>query len=428
MAARLQVALDFLEWSRAVRVAKEAVSGGAEILEVGTPLLKSEGLDTIRRLRAEFPRLVLVADTKCMDAGRMEMEAAAKAGADIATVMGAASASTIRECIETAKNYGIQVCVDLLGVDDPVVRAGHVAEWGADLVGVHCPIDEQMAGLDPFGRLREVRAGVSIPIAVAGGIHSGTAALAVESGADIVVVGGAITKSENAAEATRTILTAMRERVRIDSPHFRRVGPADIRAALEKVSTPNLSDAMHRSGELPGIVPVQPGLKMVGPAVTVRTYPGDWAKPVEAIEHASPGDVIVIDAGGECPAVWGELASESCMQVGVAGVVVDGAVRDVDTIRALRFPCFTRHVTPTAWEPKGFGEIGVPIKLAGRLVNPGDWIVGDDSGVVVVPKARAAEIANRAMDVLERENRLREEIRRKSTLSEVAELLRWEKK
>jgi 3-hexulose-6-phosphate synthase/6-phospho-3-hexuloisomerase len=428
MAAKLQVALDFLEWSRAIRAAREAVAGGAEILEVGTPLLKSEGLDTIRKLRAEFPKVTLVADTKVMDAGRMEMEAAAKAGADIATVMGAASATTIRECVETARNYGIRVCVDLLGVENHVARATEAQEWGADLVSVHCPIDDQMAGLDPFEKLREVRSAVSLQVAVAGGINSITASKAVESGADIVIVGGAITKSEDAAEATRTILRAVVEEVSIASGLFRRVHADEIRSALDQVSTPNLSDAMHRSGELAGLLPVLPGLKMVGPAVTVRTYPGDWAKPVEAIEHASPGDVIVIDAGGAPPAVWGELASESCMQMEVSGVVVDGAVRDVDTIRNLRFPCFTRHVTPTAWEPKGFGEIGVPIKVGGRLVNPGDWIVGDDSGVVVVPKSRAAEIANRAMDVLERENRLREEIRRKSTLSEVAELLRWEKK
>jgi 3-hexulose-6-phosphate synthase / 6-phospho-3-hexuloisomerase len=220
----------------------------------------------------------------------------------------------------------------------------------------------------------------------------------------------------------------MAEKVAIETELFKRVGPDQIRSVLEKVSTPNVSDAMHRSGELQGLLPISPGFHMVGPAVTVRTYPGDWAKPVQAIERCQPGDVIVIDAGSVPPAVWGELATESCLQQKVAGVVIDGAIRDVDAIRKLGFAAFARHLSPTAWEPKGFGEIGVPIKVAGRAVEPGDWIVGDDSGVVVIPKARAVEVANRAMDVLEKENRLREEIRRAKTLSEVAELLRWEKK
>jgi 3-hexulose-6-phosphate synthase/6-phospho-3-hexuloisomerase len=83
---------------------------------------------------------------------------------------------------------------------------------------------------------------------------------------------------------------------------------------------------------------------------------------------------------------------------------------------------------PTAYEPKGLGEIGVPVKVGGVRINPGDWIVGDDDGVVAIPKEKVVEIANRAMDVLERENRIRREIMEGSTLSKVTELLRWEKK
>src|SRR6185436_18947050 len=102
----------------------------------------------------------------------------------------------------------------------------------------------------------------------------------VKAGAQIVIVGGAITKSADAAGATRTILKAMKEGKGVASELFKR-GSSDeeIRAILHKVSTPNLSDAMHRSGDLPGIQLMTPGKKIVGPAVTVRTYPGDWAKP-----------------------------------------------------------------------------------------------------------------------------------------------------
>jgi 3-hexulose-6-phosphate synthase/6-phospho-3-hexuloisomerase len=167
---------------------------------------------------------------------------------------------------------------------------------------------------------------------------------------------------------------------------------------------------------------------MAGPAVTVRTYPGDWAKPVEAIDRCQPGDVLVIDAGGLEPAVWGELATHSAREKGLAGVVIYGAVRDTPEIRATQFPVFSSLITPTAGEPKGFGEIGVPVSISRVRVHPGDWIVGDDDGVVVIPAGRAVEVANRAMDVLERENRLRKEIQDGSTLSQVAYLEKWEKK
>ena len=199
-----------------------------------------------------------------------------------------------------------------------------------------------------------------------------------------------------------------------------------------KVSTANISDAMHRTGELRGLTPVwvgEPGeLKFAGPAVTVRTYNGDWSAPVQAIDHAQPGDVIVIDACRGETAVWGELATNSCISQGVVGVVIDGAVRDIDDIRKMEFPLFARHFTPTAGEPKGFGEINAPIEVCGRKVEPGDWIIGDESGVVVVPGKMAMEMANRAIDVNEKENRIREEIQRGSTLGQTQYLAKWDVK
>lgn len=423
----LQVALDFLELPRALKAAREAVEGGADWIEAGTPLIKSAGLDAVRALHREFPRHPIVADLKTMDAGRIEVEAAAKAGARCATVLGAGSESTIREAIEAGKNYGIDIAVDLLAVEDVVGLTRRCAEWGAHHVSLHLPIDEQMRGGDALELLRKLRPHATIPVAVAGGINSESAAEVVLAGADIVIVGGAITKAADAAEAARLIRRAMRDRKAIPTTLFKRGGEADIRKILSQVSTPNVSDALHRSGDLPGLLPVAPGLRCVGPAVTVRTAPGDWAKPVEAIDLCHPGDVLVIDACGLGPAVWGELASESCLQKGLAGVVINGAVRDVDTIRKIGFPLFAKLVTPTAGEPKGFGETQVLLKIGGVPVTPGDWIVGDDNGVVVVPRARAAETANRAMDVLERENRIRGEIRQNSSLGQVTELIKWEK-
>ena len=193
-------------------------------------------------------------------------------------------------------------------------------------------------------------------------------------------------------------------------------------------STPNISDAAHRKGAMVGIHPVLgPGVKMVGRAVTVRTVNGDWAKPVEAIDIAKPGEVIVVDAQGGTTAIWGELASWSCKVKGIAGVVIDGAVRDVPDIIEMGFPAFARHRASHAGEPKGHGEIGAEIVCGGQTVRTGDWIIGDASGVVVVPQERAVEIANRAVNVYETENRLREEIRRGSTLSKQLELEKWEK-
>jgi 3-hexulose-6-phosphate synthase/6-phospho-3-hexuloisomerase len=425
--ARLQVALDFSMLSRAKKAAAEAVAAGADLLEVGTPLLKSEGLDAVRALHAEFPAVDIVADTKTMDAGRAEMEMASKAGAAMATVLGVASDTTIRECAEVARNYGIEVIVDLVEHPDPVARAKQVAALGATAVGVHCPIDQQMLGKDPFDTLRAVREAVDIKVTVAGGLNSETAAKASALGADVVIIGGAITKAPDANAATAELLSALRSGQARPATAFKRFDADKLVEAFGKVSTPNISDALHRGGFVEGLTSVVPGKRAVGRAVTCRTYPGDWAKPVEAIDACEAGDILVIDAGGRPPAVWGELATESCIQKGIAAVIIDGAIRDVDAIRELGFPAWSRQQVPHAWEPKGLGEIGTPITIGHRPVRPGDWVIADDSGVVVVPAERAVETANRALDVLEMENRVRQEIRAGSTLSQVIELYRWEK-
>ncbi len=422
----LQVALDFQDLDRALKVAAQT-RDAADWIEAGTPLIHSEGLEAVRRLREAFPKTVIVADVKIMDAGRAETEAAIKAGASVVSVLALAADSTVCECVDAAKNLGGKVVCDLIGAADPVNRAKEVEKLGVDYVSIHVAIDEQMTADLPFHKVKAVAAAVRVPVALAGGVNSETAADAVKAGASIVVVGGAITKAEDPAQAAQDIKTAMSSKKKVASKHFKR--SIDVRAILEKASSANVSDAMHRAAPLEGIVGLTPGTGMVGQAVTVRTYPGDWAKPVQAIDEAGEGDIVVVDAGGVGPAVWGELATTSAIQKKLAGVVVDGAVRDTQEILALGLPVYTRLVTPQAGEPRGLGEIGVPVTCGGVRIKPGDWIKADVDGVIVVPQEKAVDIANRAADILERENRIRAEItNEKSTLSKVTHLLKWEKK
>lgn len=423
----LQVALDILELKRALQIAQESLKGGADWIEVGTPLIKSEGMLSIRSIRDHFPDSVIVADMKVADTGTMEVEMAAKAGADIVCVLADADDSVIAEAIQAARLYGIRIMADLINVKDPVSRAGELEAMGVDIICSHAGIDQQMTGKNSLELLKSLTDQVHIPLAIAGGINARDAAEAVRSGADIVIVGGWITRSADVTGSTKKIRSEM------DNPKLRPVEKKspdeEIRDILLGVSTPNISDAMHRKGAMSGIVSICGNVKMAGRAVTVQTFAGDWAKPVESIDVAQKNNVIVIyNDGATHIAPWGELATLSCIKKGVAGVVIDGAVRDVDDIRALKYPIFAKAIVPNAGEPKGFGEINAEIRCGGQAVCPGDWIVGDESGVVVIPARRAYEVARRAMEIRKNEERIREEIRRGSTLSEVSELIKWEKK
>jgi 3-hexulose-6-phosphate synthase/6-phospho-3-hexuloisomerase len=423
----LQVALDLLELDRALAIAKESVLGGADWIEAGTPLIKSEGMAAVRALSKQFPDHTVVADMKVADTGAMEVEMAAKAGANVVCLLGDADDAVIADAVRAASVFGVRLMADLINTRDPVARAKELEVLGIDIIVAHVGIDQQMVGKNSIVLLSSLAGNLAVPIAVAGGLDSGTAAEAIRAGADIVIVGGWITRSADVRSSTSLI----RESVDSAGDVITKGTDAreDVRDIFLKVSSPNISDAMHRKGAMNGIFSLCGDVKMIGQAVTVQTFAGDWAKPVEAIDIAGPGDVIVInnDAGTHV-APWGELATMSCIAKGIAGVVIDGAVRDVDDIRRLHFPVFAKATVPNAGEPKGLGEINAEISCCGQVVRPGDWIIGDESGVVVVPKERAYEIARRALEVKKTEERIREEIRLGSTLSQVSALTKWEKK
>jgi 3-hexulose-6-phosphate synthase / 6-phospho-3-hexuloisomerase len=423
----LQVALDEMNLPRALQIAKEAAAGGADWIEAGTPLIKSEGMNAVRELRKAFPKLEIVADMKTMDTGAYETEMACKAGASVVMILAAADDGTIEESVKAARKYGAKLSVDLIGVADPVKRAKECEQLGADLINMHIGIDQQMKGRSPLDTLRKVAKAVRIPIQVAGGLNTETVADAVRAGASVVIVGGAIIKAKKPADEARRIKKAITTKTRIPTELFKKYSQQGLYEAFRKVSSSNVSDAMHRKGAMFGLNPIQQGVKVVGRAVTVHTINGDWAKPVEAIDQAGAGDVLVVNVDGGNIAVWGELASWSSKVRKVEGLVIDGAVRDVDDIRTMGFPIWTKHIVPNAGEPKGFGEIGAEIRCGGQTVRNGDWIIADDMGVVVVRQEEAQEVANRSLDVKEHENRLREEIQRGDSLSKVTRLKKWEK-
>jgi len=424
----LQVALDLVNEHRAIAIAKASVKGGADWIEAGTPLIKSEGLDVIRKLKETFPKKTIVADMKTMDTGALETEIAAKSGADIVCILAASDDSTIIDALKSARKYGVKIMADLIGVKDKLKRAKQIEKFGVDYLCIHTGIDEQMRGKKPIEILSTIVKNTNIPVAAAGGINSETTAKIVKAGASIVIVGGAITKAKDITKATQDIKKAIIEKKVVKTKLFKKYDKNELKKAFSLVSTPNISDAMHKHGAMHGIKPIKHGFHMVGEALTVRTVDGDWAKPIEAIDKAEKGNVIVVDVNGGKTAIWGELASWSAKLKGLSGVVIDGAVRDIDDIIKMNFPVFCRYYSPNAGEPKGFGEICAEIICGGQTVQTGDWIIGDDSGVVVVPQEIAQEIANRALDVKEQENRIREEIKSGGSLGTVVKVKKWEKK
>ena len=190
--AQTQMALDSLDFDATVALATK-VAPHVDILEIGTPCIKHNGIELLKTLRAKFPNNKILVDLKTMDAGFYEAEPFYKAGADICTVLGTADIGTIKGVIDVANKYGKMAQVDLINVADKKARTLEVAKLGAHIIGVHTGLDQQAAGQTPFNDLAMV-AGLKTgaKISVAGGVKAATVRQVVDAGADIVVAGAAI--------------------------------------------------------------------------------------------------------------------------------------------------------------------------------------------------------------------------------------------
>ena len=199
---------------------------------------------------------------------------------------------------------------------------------------------------------------------------------------------------------------------------FERVAP-DTVAEAAKFPASILADVAGRRGALSGrIGPLAPSMKFAGPALTVEVRPGDNLMIHAAMAIAKPGDVLVIDGKGDLgSALMGEIMSQQCVALGIAGVVIDGAVRDCEAIRELGFPMYAAGLNPNG--PTKFvpGRLNHPISIGGVSVNPGDLVVGDADGVTVIERDKAAAMLPLAAQKVAMETKRIAEIKSRKALA-----------
>lgn len=200
--------------------------------------------------------------------------------------------------------------------------------------------------------------------------------------------------------------------------------PSHVVEALGRFPTAVITDCMGRYGAMRSdIKGIYQGIRVAGPAFTVQTFRADNLMCHLAIKLAKPGDVLVIDASGfEDTALWGELMTTMARARGIAGVVIDGAIRDREVITQMRFPVFAKATTPMGGFKVLPGSINIPISCGGVTVNPGDVVVGDGDGVAVIPREQAAKVLEGCRVTAKKESELRSRFEAGETLYDILDL------
>lgn len=196
-----------------------------------------------------------------------------------------------------------------------------------------------------------------------------------------------------------------------------RVDPGVVEQASRFASS-ILADVAGRRGALSGrIAPLAPSMKFVGPAVTVELRPGDNLMIHAAMAIAKPGDVIVVDGKGDLSsALMGEIMCQQCAAIGIAAVVIDGAVRDSEAIRELGFPMYAAGLNPNGPTKSVSGRVNHPISIGGVSVQAGDLVIGDADGVTVIEREKAAAMLPLAVEKLAAETKRIADIKSRKAL------------
>lgn len=205
---QLQFAMDTLTTEAALELAA-AAAPHVDVLELGTPLIKSAGLSAVTAIKEAHPDKIVFADLKTMDAGELEADIAFSAGADLVTVLGVAGDSTIAGAVAAGKKHGKGVVVDLIGVADKAARAREVVALGAEFVEVHAGLDEQAEEGFTFGDLLEAGKASGVPFSIAGGVNASSIASVQESGARVGVAGSAIYSASDVGAAAAELRAAI---------------------------------------------------------------------------------------------------------------------------------------------------------------------------------------------------------------------------
>lgn len=201
-------------------------------------------------------------------------------------------------------------------------------------------------------------------------------------------------------------------------------GPSRLVKEIRTIRTSLLSDALGKGGAMDHDMQCRSAsCRMAGPAVTVRVHTADILMVGITLSHCRKGSVLVIDGQGELnTALWGEVTTLAARLKGLQGVVIDGAIRDLYKIRHDKLPVFARAVVPNAGGVQYAGEFQVPVQCGGAIVHPGDWVVGDEDGVVVVPQERLETVIKAAKRLAVVEKKIEDEVAKGKDL---ATLLRY---
>lgn len=394
MKPKLSVSLEFLHLENALFCAEQSVSAGVEILEIGSTLLKSTGLTSIKVLRERFPNVTLVADMKVQNNIASEIKAIVDAGANSITISGSASPDVWKESIDIASEYNVEIILDFRDIVQP---QEYITENIPEKINI-VMFSLKQNGNIAFSLLQKATSSLTIPVAVRDVQEEDDIAEAISLGASIISVSFCDAKEKNIQEAVKKIQKILSDTKKTFPEDPVSLHEEQLFELLDQVAPSDFCEVIESPCFLDEIFPIQKYTKIIGKVATLKTWPGSELAVLEFLLTLQPKTILVIDAGGRGAAVWGQMATEIAIKKGLTAVVINGSIKEVNKIREKSFPCYTTSMSSKMEKKQSMAiDEHCTLKIGEVFISSGDWLIGNDTGIVCISQNNVFLNANKAL-------------------------------
>ncbi|NUM35415.1 MAG: hypothetical protein HUU50_12770 [Candidatus Brocadiae bacterium] len=406
MPAKLFVSLDFLHLENALFYAEQSIAGGIDFLEIGSLLLKNTGFNSVRIFKERFPSLKIVCDLKILQPQILEIEAASKSQIFAITISGAISEQNYQICLDMAQKNSLKAYLDFRGCAPCVVQNALSLIPRADAVIIDFFPQNQSISL-----FQQISSMTDTPIFLQpSSLDENTlkGPLGFASMLVVPIQESTSSISKEIISKAKNILNKIESQGEVSQKEY---NEQTLREKLRKISTVHICEVYRKPIFLEKVYPLHRFTKILGRAYTLRVWPGEQKQVIQYLMEIPEQSILVVDAGGtQGNAVWSCLATEIAMKRKLSGAVVYGSISDVPYIRQKGFPCYAAALTAIPGQEENTASYNIPLTLGNVTIQPGDWMIGDDNGIVCIPSMQAFAIVDNAFELAKSRESILEEL------------------
>jgi len=370
MPYKISATIHVFHLENALFCAEQCVVGEVDFLEISNLLLKNVGLHCIKFFRERFPDMSFIVDAKSLQPEEQEWEAIAKAGAHSITISAAISPEHLQTSLQLAKQYNLETILDFRGCNhDLLVQQIHLANQTDKII---LEGDSSQSNIEIL--LQQITSHTNTPIIMHHLADEQEMSQIFTLGAQQINLLFHESNFRTAKETVQNIKTLLKplEKEADFIRDWKTFHEQTLQNKLNQITPTQISEVYEKPIYLEKVYPLLRFTRIAGKAYTIKVWPGDHKTVEQALLHIPEKSIVLIDAGGSGPAVWGAIATEIAIKQNITAAIIYGSMTEVNHSRSKNFPCYMTSIHAMTTNKEGMAQINIPIQIGNVTIHPGD--------------------------------------------------------